>query len=321
MKMKRALIFSLTICLALAMLPVTAGAERGFTDVSENDWYYDAVMFCRETGLMRGLSDTEFDPDGTVTRAMAATVIYRMLGEHKAENFWNRFTDVPDGEWYTDAIKWMTYNTLIVGYGDGRFGPDDSVTREQMATMIFRGGLSTGYLPEATGNGRAFNDIESSSDWAYPAVLRLNGLEILADLPGNSFRPQTAATRAEIASMLYRYTTLMDGLYGPGGYEGYYGEDYEDAPEYWFEEEVIYRLYNCEESAFYFAQGMKPMIVGTSVTINGEECWKVFLGKENGDRFDMIQLYAVGLESKQVYRYNDDLDEWILADEWSYDEG
>jgi len=321
MKSKKAISLLLTLCMALAMFPASAVAAENFSDVSENDWYYDAVMFCRENDLMRGLSDDVFDPYGTVTRAMAATVIYRMLGEHKADNFWNRFTDVPDGEWYTDAIKWMTYNTLIVGYGDGLFGPNDPVTREQMATMIFRGGLSTGYLPEATGNDRPFNDVESTSDWAYPAVIRLNGLGILEDLPGDSFRPQSVATRAEIASMLYRYTTLMDGLYGPGGYEGYYGEDFEDEPEYWFEEAVVYFLYNCEHSAFYLAQGMKPMIVGTSETINDEVCWKVFLGRENGDRFDMIQLYAVGLDSRQVYRYDSGSEQWFLADEWNLDEG
>ena len=321
MEMKRTWSLLLALCMVLAILPASAGAAGGYTDVSEGDWYYDAVIFCREKGLMKGLSDDVFDPNGTVTRAMAATVIYRMLGEHKADNFWNRFTDVPDDEWYTDAIKWMTYNTLIVGYGDGLFGPNDPVTREQMATMIFRGGLSTGYLPESNEHGRPFSDLDNSSDWAHTAVLRLNGLGILSDLPGNSFKPQSVATRAEIASMLYLYTTMMDDLYGPGGYEGYYGEDFEEAPEYWFEEEVVYRLYNCEESRFYITQGMTYEIVGTSEIINGEECWKVFLGKYEGDRFYMIQLYAVGLDSEQVYRYNSDLEQWFLADNWDFDEG
>lgn len=113
------------------------GFENPFTDVSESDWFYDDVMFVFVKKLMVGVSDTLFDPYGTTTRAMTATTIWRMEGS-PAPKGGNPFTDVKNGEWYTDAILWAAENEIAEGYGGGLFGTNDPVTREQLAAFFFR---------------------------------------------------------------------------------------------------------------------------------------------------------------------------------------
>ena len=316
MKTNRAISVLVVACMLMTVFSITASASV-FSDVSERDWFYDGVMYCWETDLMLGTSGGLFEPQNTLTRAMAATVIYRMLGSHKASHMHNSFKDVPEGEWYTDAIKWMAFNTLIAGYDRYAFGPNDPVTKEQMALMIFRAGYSTGKLPAPTGTGSAFDDIDSCNDWAYQAVDELNRLGVFSDLQGGSFNPQNSATRAEAASMLYRYREMMDAANGPGSYEGYYGEDFMDELyEYWFEPEATYILYNNEHVYFYIAAGGKLLYVGTSAQINGEECWEVIVSRNETSGLNFTHTYAVGLDSKRVYRFHDEFEEWYAVETW-----
>ena len=304
------------LCILLSIAAVSVSAAPAFRDVSEDDWYYDAVVYCSETGIMRGISGDAFDPDGSVTRAMAATVLYRILGEHNASNMNNRFTDVPEGEWYTDAIKWMVYNTLIMGYGDGTFGPLDPVTKEQLATMVFRSGWATNILPSERYAEIGFDDIDQCSDWAYPAVDRLDGVEVLSDLPGRMFYPQRTATRAEMASILYNYCIWRDWAIEGGYYEEPFLED--EGEEYWFEYAVYQIIYNeCEETMWDLSNGLKPKLMGTSTEINGETCYMLIMGwvDEDGD-FSVKCTYAVGLESHQVYRYSLEFEDWFPASAW-----
>jgi len=321
MKTTRFIGILLVICLTLSIAAMPAYA---FSDVDSGDWYYDAVEYCSEEGIMRGVSDDVFDPQGGVTRAMAATVIYRILGEHNASNMNNRFTDVPDGEWYSDAVKWMVYNTLIMGYGDGTFGPNDLVTKEQLATMLFRSGWATNIFPSERYAEVGFDDIDQCSDWAYPAVDRLDGVEVLSDLPGRMFYPQATATRAEMASMLYNYCIWRNWAIEGGYYEEPFLED--EGEEYWFEYAVFQIIYNeCEETMWDLSNGMTPLLMGDSAVINGETCYKLVMGRidEDGDLRPHC-MYAVGLESHQVYRYNGAEDEWLPTDspEWyDIDEG
>ena len=320
MKKTKALLLALVLCMMLALLPGTASAVEIYTDVDASDWYYDAVMFCRERNLMIGVSDSEFGPESSVTRAMAATVIYRMMGFHEAERLINIFSDVPNGEWYTEPIKWMTHNTLTLGYGGGLFGPNDPVTREQFAVMIYRAGYSTGKLPAASGSGKAFNDLNKASDWAYDNIVGLNKLGVLSDLPGNSFRPGDIATRGEIASILQRYCQMMDAANGIGGYEGHYGEDFWDDDE-WHEYQITTYLYRNEAVFVYYTAGMRERVIGTSEIINGEKCWKVVMGWNRDDGFTSVMTYAVGLDSGRVYRYHEDSGQWYPPETWSFDEG
>ena len=110
---------------------------RPFLDVPEDAWYYDAVYHCYDNGYFKGESETRFAPDSTMTRAMFATVLYRIAGEPEVTGE-NPFSDVEAGKWYTDAVIWAAGEKIIEGYGNGKFGTNDPVTREQMATCFWR---------------------------------------------------------------------------------------------------------------------------------------------------------------------------------------
>lgn len=111
--------------------------ERPFEDVSESAWYYNAVYYCFDNSYFRGVSEDAFAPGNVMTRAMFATVLYRMADEPAVAGE-IAFADVESGKWYTDAIIWAADNDIIGGYGNGEFGTDDPITREQIVTIIWR---------------------------------------------------------------------------------------------------------------------------------------------------------------------------------------
>ena len=178
--------------------------ENPFTDVSENDWFYDDVMFVLANDLMVGTSSTTFDPYGTTTRAMVATTIWRMEGEPKPEGD-NPFTDVKNGEWYTDAIVWANENGIALGYGNNLFGTNDPVTREQLAAFFYRYAKYKGYDTAVTGSLDRFTDKGDISAWAKDAVAWAVGYGLIEGKGNNMLDPQGEATRAEFAAMLQRF--------------------------------------------------------------------------------------------------------------------
>ncbi|WP_162613988.1 S-layer homology domain-containing protein [Flavonifractor sp. An10] len=180
------------------------GFENPFTDVSENDWFYDDVMFVLANDLMVGTSSTTFDPYGTTTRAMVATTIWRMEGEPKPEGD-NPFTDVKNGEWYTDAIVWANENGIALGYGNNLFGTNDPVTREQLAAFFYRYAKYKGYDTAVTGSLDRFTDKGDISAWAKDAVAWAVGYGLIGGKDNNMLDPQGEATRAEFAAMLQRF--------------------------------------------------------------------------------------------------------------------
>ena len=180
------------------------GFENPFTDVSENDWFYDDVMFVLANDLMVGTSSTTFDPYGTTTRAMVATTIWRMEGEPKPEGD-NPFTDVKNGEWYTDAIVWANENGIALGYGNNLFGTNDPVTREQLAAFFYRYAKYKGYDTAVTGSLDRFTDKGDISAWAKDAVAWAVGYGLIEGKGNNMLAPQGEATRAEFAAMLQRF--------------------------------------------------------------------------------------------------------------------
>jgi hypothetical protein len=183
-----------------------------FADMSDDDWFYDAVMYVFAEGLMVGVADDRFAPDSTLTRGMIVTILYRHAGEPDVSGLVNPFNDVPDGEWYTDAIKWGCENDIIAGDGDGRFGPNDPVTKEQLAVLIHRTQRRTGEIPPDILMDFEWADWDNINDWAKCAVNVLTIQGILRDLPRTDglLNPRTPATRAEVASMLYRYLTAVE---------------------------------------------------------------------------------------------------------------
>jgi hypothetical protein len=191
------------------VIDTTDIAEHPFSDVSEKSWYNEAVAYVYTNGLMLGTSDDMFGPEGALTRAMIVTILYRDAGEPDVSELSNSFEDVEDDTWYSNAVKWAVDNGVVLGYGNGKFGPDDQVTKEQAAAIIYRIQQSTGLAPVDILMDREYPDWDKISDWAKSPVNALTMQGVFRDIPGDEFRPQDAATRAEIACILYRYLTSI----------------------------------------------------------------------------------------------------------------
>ena len=200
-----ALLLALILAFSLSVTSFAAVEDTGFSDVDADSWYADAVEYVRDNGLMSGTSATTFEPGGTMTRGMLATVLYRSAGSPSLENenLGYPFADVPGDSWYADGIYWARLFGVISGYSDEQFGPDDPVTREQIAVILWRYAGS----PEVE-TGTDFADEGSISAYAAQAVdwARANGIVNGAD--GNRFLPQNNATRAQVAAILRNYLTM-----------------------------------------------------------------------------------------------------------------
>lgn len=175
--------------------------ENPFDDVKEGEWYYDYVVKANEAGLMTGLTSTHFGPNDKMSRAMVVTVLYRMAGSPNVSDT-KIFPDVPTGQWYSKAVKWANQNKIVTGYENGQFGPNDNVTREQLATMIYR------YQQNAAGKStaekdslNAFPDKGNVSSFAKNSVQYCVAKGIITGSHG-WLLPVDEATRAECAKML-----------------------------------------------------------------------------------------------------------------------
>ena len=176
-------------------------AATGFADVPAAAWYAEAVRYCAEQGIMNGTTSTCFSPDATVTRSMLATVIYRMAGS-PAVTAAAGFTDAGGSAWYGGAVSWTSNAGILSGYGNGAFGVNDPVTREQMATALWR------YAGAPTaGTAETFTDAAVISPWALTAVNWARAGGILNGKPGNRFDPKAEITRREAAAILYNHLT------------------------------------------------------------------------------------------------------------------
>ena len=193
-----------------------------FTDVSEKDWFYGDVMFVYENGLMLGTSKTLFSPHGTATRGMMATILWRMEGSPVPKGK-NSFTDVEAGKWYADATTWTAENSIFAGYGKDKFGPDDPITREQLAAIFYRYADYKGYDLTVKGNLDKFKDADKITDYAKTAMQWAVGSGLVKGKSGNLLDPQGTATRAEIAAMLHRFIEKYELVQGkaPGGLMGW----------------------------------------------------------------------------------------------------
>lgn len=196
--MKRVLSIILVLAMMLSLGVTVMAAD--FSDVPEGAWYTDAVSYVQENGLMSGVSATSFDPSGTTSRAMLATVLYRAAGS-PAVSGEDAFTDTQPGAWYADGVLWASQQGLISGYGNGLFGTNDPVNREQIAAILWR------YAGSPVASGENFADENDISDFAATAVdwARANG--IISGLDRNRFDPKGNATRAQVAVILRGYLT------------------------------------------------------------------------------------------------------------------
>ena len=178
-----------------------------FTDVKSSNWFYDAVKYAYEQGLMTGTSATTFAPNGTMNRAMIVTVLYR-LEKSPAVTGASKFTDVPAGQWYSDAVAWAAANKIVNGYDETTFGPMNAVTREQMAAILFRyeqvKGLENVTLEE---NLNRFPDQNKISAYAIPALQWAVGQKIINGNADGTLDPTGTATRAQVAQI---FTNLLN---------------------------------------------------------------------------------------------------------------
>ena len=193
-----------------------------FTDISEKDWFYGDVMFVYENGLMLGTSKTLFSPHGTAMCGMMATILWRMEGSPVPKGK-NSFTDVEAGKWYADAITWTAENGIFAGYSKDKFGPDDPITREQLAAIFYRYADYKGYDLTVKGDLDKFKDADKITDYAKTAMQWAVGSGLVKGKSGNLLDPQGTATRAEIAAMLHRFIEKYELVQGkaPGGLMGW----------------------------------------------------------------------------------------------------
>lgn len=183
--------------------------ERNFTDVPEGEWYYDAVYYAVDKGLFNGISATEFAPGANTTRAMLSTVLHRFQGSPTVA-YTPVFSDVPDGTWYTNGTVWAGVNKIVNGIGDGTFRPENLLTRQQIAVMLYNYANWLGC--DTAGRvslGDSFTDGEVTAVWAYDAVSWAASTGILRGSEG-LLRPDAYASRAELAIMLQRFEACLD---------------------------------------------------------------------------------------------------------------
>ena len=178
-----------------------------FLDVSRTDWFYYDVRYVCENGLMNGTSRNRFSPYGTATRGMLVTILYRMENEPRCFGS-AAFSDVKPGAYYEKAVVWASQNNIVSGYTDGTFRPDAPVTREQLASILYRYTLYRGQDVSAgeTTSLTGYGDAQTVSSYALPAMRWACGTGILQGANGK-LNPSGLATRAQLAAMLHRYLT------------------------------------------------------------------------------------------------------------------
>ncbi len=213
MKKQRILSALLALCIVFSLVP-TALAEKAddFTDVSRSDWYYQFVDYVTSKGYFNGVADKTFAPADNMTRAMFVTVLFRFHGA-KGDSSQSAFVDVAPGEWYTAAINWAAANKIVDGVGNGKFAPNDPITRAQMCAMIeryldlYRKAWKV-TLPES-GSLSVMVDESAIPAYALAAVKQCQRHGLVNGFEDGTFRPNDLSTRAQVAAVIYRMSRLV----------------------------------------------------------------------------------------------------------------
>lgn len=205
---RRTLSVLLALCMLLGLLPFGVfAAQEDFSDVPADVWYAADVAYASEHGLMNGVGDGRFDPDGTTTRAMLVTILHRLEGMPTAAK--SAFSDVPAGAWYTAAVDWAAANKIVEGMDAATFAPASPVTREQLAVILYRyanfKGMDTAQKAELS----AFSDAASVSGWAADAMAWANAAGLVNGVSKTELQPQGSATRAQAAAILARFDRMV----------------------------------------------------------------------------------------------------------------
>lgn len=182
--------------------------SQGFTDVDQSKWYHEAIDFVVSQNLMRGMSDTLFQPDGNMTRAQMVTVLYRLADTPTVEGS-VPFTDVKAGQFYSDALVWAYENGIAKGMTDQRFAPHTSVTREQMVVFFARFAQLNGQTVEAKGDLSNYHDANAVSNYARESMTWAVETGLIQGVTTTTLSPKATSTRAQIAEVLLRYCTIF----------------------------------------------------------------------------------------------------------------
>lgn len=212
---KRLLSLALALCLVCSLLPGTAPAagENPFTDVPASHWAHDDITYVYENDLMNGTDGSLFSPESTTTRAQVVTVLYRLAGQPAAD--WaNPFWDVPASAWFHDAVTWAWENDITGGVSSTHFGAGNAVTREQLATFLYRYAQDQGYDTSARADLSGYSDAGLVSSYATQALSWANATGLITGTTATTLSPQGSATRAQVATILSRF--CQDVI--PGGY-------------------------------------------------------------------------------------------------------
>ena len=212
---KRLLSLALALCLVCSLLPGTALAagENPFTDVPASHWAHDNITYVYENDLMNGTDGSLFSPESTTTRAQVVTVLYRLAGQPAAD--WeNPFWDVPASAWFHDAVTWAWENDITGGVSSTHFGAGNAVTREQLATFLYRYAQDQGYDTSARADLSGYSDAGLVSSYATEALSWANATGLITGTTATTLSPQGSATRAQVATILSRF--CQDVI--PGGY-------------------------------------------------------------------------------------------------------
>lgn len=211
--MKKQLISVLSA--AAVTCSASAASVADFSDVRPSDWYHDAVNYVCENGLMNGTSNTMFSPNDTTSRGMIVTILYRLAGspDLPESNWGYPYEDVDASAYYSTPVYWARMNDLVTGYSDMQFGPDDAITREQMAAILYRYADSleidtdTGFIPNKYYD---FSDYQTVSRYASKAMNWCVNKGIVNGSDGR-LNPQGTATRAEVATILMNAESILSG--------------------------------------------------------------------------------------------------------------
>jgi len=201
---RKGFVFTTTHFSLFFIAAVSVEWANPFADVKENDWFYDAVKYANINNMMTGTEADKFSPNAPMTRAMLITVLYRSEGE-PAVTAANPFTDVAGGLWYTNAGIWAYENGIVAGYGDGLFGTNDNITREQLVTILSNYAHEKGLNVSQTTDLSAYKDTAEISSWALDAMKWARAQGLMQGRSTTTLAPKGTATRAEVATILMRY--------------------------------------------------------------------------------------------------------------------
>ena len=192
------------VTITATFVETEAPVGEPFLDVNEGDWFYDAVAYAYENGLMDGVGGNRFAPNSETTRAQLVTILYRLEGEPAVSGDLP-FTDVETGIWYTDAILWAAQNNIVNGVSDTEFAPGDDLTRQQLVTILYRYAEAKGYDVSASADLSGYPDADQVQDYAQPAMAWAVAENIIQGMEDGTLKPAGNASRAQIATILMRF--------------------------------------------------------------------------------------------------------------------